>query len=67
MKFHRTELVICSHSREEKAPSFSQINKVKIFQDILRTGEQNKTIQKKSCDKFQRGIREVLLSFPGGF
>ena len=22
---------------------------------------------KHTCDKFQRGIREVFLSFPGGF
>ena len=25
-KFHRTDLVFCSHSRERKIPSYSQIN-----------------------------------------
>ena len=25
-KFHRTDLVICSHSREGKTPSYSRIN-----------------------------------------
>ena len=29
-KFHRTDLVICSHSREGKIPSYSQINMVLI-------------------------------------
>ena len=27
-KLHRTDLVICSHSREGKTPSYSQINMV---------------------------------------
>ena len=27
-KLHRTDLVICSHSREGKSPSYSQINTV---------------------------------------
>ena len=27
-KFHRTDLVICSHSREGKTPSYSKINTV---------------------------------------
>ena len=27
-KFYRTDLVICSHSREGKTPSYSQINMV---------------------------------------
>ena len=27
-KFHRTDLVICSHSREGRTPSYSQINMV---------------------------------------
>ena len=27
-KFHRTDLVICSHSRERKPPSYSQRNTV---------------------------------------
>ena len=27
-KFHRTDLVICSHSKERKSPSYSQINTV---------------------------------------
>ena len=29
-KFHRTDLVICSHSREEKALPYSQINTVHV-------------------------------------
>ena len=27
-KFHKTDLVICSHSRERKTPSYSLINTV---------------------------------------
>ena len=27
-KFHKTDLAICSHSREEKSPSYSWINTV---------------------------------------
>ena len=30
-KFLRTDFVICSHSREGKTPSYSQINTVDIF------------------------------------
>ena len=30
-KFHRTDLVIFSHSREGKTPSYSQINMVLFF------------------------------------
>ena len=30
-KFHRTDLLIFSHTREGKTPSYSQINKVQEF------------------------------------
>ena len=40
-KFQRTDLIICSHSREGKPPSYSQINRVdyhptapKVFQNF---------------------------------
>ena len=29
-KFHKTDLVICSHSREGEIPSYSQINRVDL-------------------------------------
>ena len=32
-KFHRTDLVICSHSRERKTPSYSRINTVSYLND----------------------------------
>ena len=31
-KFHRTDIVTCSHSREGKTPSDSQINMVLLLQ-----------------------------------
>ena len=30
-KFHKTDLIICSHSREWKTPSYSRINMVTLF------------------------------------
>ena len=33
--FHRTDLVICSHSREEKTPSYSQIITVDFWNALL--------------------------------
>ena len=33
-KFHRTDLVICSHSRGTKPPSYSQINMVAIIHSL---------------------------------
>ena len=36
-KFHRTDLVICSHSRERKTPSDSQINTIShVIEHITR-------------------------------
>ena len=40
-KFHRTDIVICSHSRERETPSYSGINTVQEFvssdgQDTVR-------------------------------
>ena len=34
-KFHRTDLVICSHSRERKPPSYSRRNTVKDTVKVL--------------------------------
>ena len=34
-KFHRTDLVICSHSREGKTPFYSQITMVSFIMKIF--------------------------------
>ena len=34
-KFHRTDLVICSHFRERKSLSYSQINTVTMLYDNM--------------------------------
>ena len=34
-KFHRADLVICSHSKERKTPSYSKINTVATVQCIF--------------------------------
>ena len=34
-KFHRTDLVFCSHSRERKIPSYSRINMVSIEKESI--------------------------------
>ena len=45
-KFHRTDLVICSHSGEGKTPSYSQINKASL--KFSATGSsRHKYIQKQ--------------------
>ena len=36
-KFHRTDLVICSHSRERKPPSYSRRNTVYDFYCFICT------------------------------
>ena len=33
-KFHRTDLVICSHSRERKPPSYSRRNTVFLIKTV---------------------------------
>ena len=39
-KFHRTDLVICSQSREGKTLSYSQISMIIILVNILSSGKE---------------------------
>ena len=48
-KFHRRDFVICSHSREGKTPSYSQINKI-------NDGDEAETRKSQAC--FQ-----IILSY----
>ena len=41
-KFHRTDLVICSHSREGKTPSYSQMNTVDLVLEVLLSSQGSK-------------------------
>ena len=41
-KFHRTDLDICSHSKEQKTPSYSQINMVSNVQVLQLIGFHDK-------------------------
>ena len=36
-------------------------------QALFFSKDETKKLKCHTCDKFQRGIREVFLSFPGGF
>ena len=38
-KFHRTDLVVCSHSREGKTPCDCQTNTVILLCDNVQTGK----------------------------
>ena len=50
-------LTVCQGSRS--VPISIIVSSVVVFFDSVQSHH--------TCDKFQRGIREVFLSFPGGF
>ena len=77
-KFHRTDLVICSHSREGKTPSYSRINTLPIHMnnvtchyfsanDVAATSENSFyfTNYANFRDHY-RHMMEILLMFPFG-
>ena len=64
-KFHRTDLVICSHPREGKTPSYSQINTVNARSSFCKLLPKMYEYNRYSTDIFIKHIYVQFLLLSG--